>query len=367
MLASRRSSGFVFALLVLTFFSISFSQKKEANFDLHYGPILLSKTDTINLDDYLLVSEQENILRYKQGGLCLYYDCKIDPRNAFVAIIWPGKNSTMYKESPSPHTTIVSKYDDSTYIYQYKNAIGIFFDAIYLPKLSKKTDNIDIFPIVLNSLDSEVVYMKTAKPIDSNFYEKYKSILNPIDSAVVEKYIYVENRHSCLSKMLLMGYNPAFHFCHISNKLDKVLKKEIFRTREDIVIVRKNDIFLESLIRKKGESLASLKHCNNSKCSIQNCPVESKNHTVKLDSCLIYADKTRAIVIDKKPCFFPPDSPLMSCQEWLSCAKKEYEILYHTGPFAGDCDLSNWRGIRLKDLSEYELEQLKKIYYWWEE
>jgi hypothetical protein len=330
--------------IIICCFSISFSQKEKREFW-----TLLSETDTINLDDYLLTSEQENILRYKQGGLCLFYDCKIDPNNAFVAIILPRENSIISKSNKSskkvPYKVIAGKYDDSTCLYLYK----------------KEYESTSFSFDIIRVLNKE--HIRQGGSADS---------IISIDSTVVEKYTYIKKKKSlCEMEHSLRfnnEYNSALRFCHISDILNKVTEKELFKTVGDIVAVQRNDNFLDLLIRKKrGKPLTSLKHCNSTECSLQNCPIKSENHAGKADTCNIYADETMTTIINKRPCFLPPDNPISGCRSWLSCAAKEYEILYHTGPFAGDCDLSNWRGIRLKDLSKEELEQLKNRYYWWEE
>jgi hypothetical protein len=367
--------------------------------------------DTVDLNKYLLVPEQANTLRYKQGGLCLFFDCKINPNNAFVAIVKPWNDWVVLRNFAS--STTVSKYDDSTHLYIYKRVLPGYENFYYsyksfkkdsishFAKLKEDTDywlKKDIYEkfqlpscrmhfnaYTLNKIKNEERRIEAERdPFDRDKtekkYEDFENINNNL--SIEKKLIYARKNKLCYdyslaekasypnSYIYLFYFNPAMQFCYISDEFNNITKKELFKTikKNDIAMVYKNDNFWDTLIQnKRGESLASLKRCFCDECHSQSCPIEPANGIVRIDTCRIYSDSTLTKIYKKGPCAVKQETPLIYCEERLSCAQEEYDILYHIGPFAGDCDLSNWRGIKLKDLSKEELEQFKKRYYWWEE
>jgi hypothetical protein len=387
----------------------------------------LYSLDLNKLNKYLItVPEQVNILRYKQGGLCLFFDCKINPNNAFVAIIKPWNDWVMLRNFAS--LTMVSKYDDSTHLYIYKDVLPEYEDfydsyksfkkdrafhfanlkdntdywlkenpfetfeamaagystfkeyemaAIYvdpLPSCRKNFNSYSLVPSINRERRKKVMKDPFDRDKAKKKYEDFENINNSLN--IEKKLIYARKNKLChdyswKKKDYYSYYKyPEMQFCYISDEFNNITKKELFKAikKDDIAMVYRNDNFWDTLIRdKRGESLASLKQrCFCAECHSRSCPVEPINGAVKVDSCTMVDSKFKVL---RKwwPCLWLQESSLSYCIERLSCAQEEYDILYHIGPFAGDCDLSNWKGIRLKDLSKEELEQFKKRYYWWEE
>jgi len=146
---------------------------------------ILSCYDSLPVDT---VIPMESILKSRQGGLCFYHGCSIEPEKSFTIFMYVPKGFI----DANKYNIFASKYDDSTMLYKYeKNPYweylipeGMFE---YLASMTKNQreeakhkyfykDDVFIFPRKYNEFWEEL--FSIAKPLkikDENFSDKCNS------------------------------------------------------------------------------------------------------------------------------------------------------------------------------------------------
>jgi hypothetical protein len=275
--------------------------------------IILLLCLTIEIFSTELMTDKENIERYQKGGLCLNLDCKIQKEASFIIL-------TKAHEK----TVIISRYNK-------KKSVSLHKFALFSTQLNA----------VINSNNKEK--------------DSLRQLLNDLDT-------------TCF--IFRRKYDPTFFFnpsryCYLVDSFAGK-NRNIFKIGYDILKVSKSAEFWESFLEKnnghKLETLASA--CDTLSCGYFNCPVKVINEKIKIDSCAIkvgeYDPKIQYIPCDKEP-----EDPFISCKDWLKCALEKYDIIFHIGEMTlGDCDLPNWRGIKIKDLPHDLQQEIKKKLNW---
>lgn len=251
--------------------------------------------------------------KYKRGGLCLSFDCTVEHDKSLTIIF-----------SSNDQSLIVSRYSDSLMIYRYAE------------RFLKRT---------LNSMSS---------PLES------KNILDPtidnrIDSA---KVICQEIAVPVLSEALF--FNPM-HICRL-NATDTLLGK-FFRIGGDIVEIRKNYDFWWGILLSHSGSVVKNQKCDNKSCSsLLGCPVKfAVSSNDKVDTCVLI-DNSGELPMKRVPCSQKQNLQLSACEMWLRCVAMKYAFIYHIGSMPqGECDISNWRGVKMESLTTKERAEIQTI------
>jgi len=158
------------------------------------------------------------------------------------------------------------------------------------------------------------------------------------------------------------GYNPLM-YCPL--KYLPFTNGEVkFNLNSDIVAVQYDHSFWVDLLKRyEGHELSdlqcdtlanedlyarpwNLQYFGYDECTYQKCSIGMRNRSLRH----VKKNEIRDMFLDSRI-----QNPLVGCDLWLSCAREKYDILFHRGDFpAGDCDLRNWRGLKLGELTTEE-------------
>jgi len=222
----------------------------------------------------------ENIMKYRQGGLCFYNDCSIDLEKSFTVLMNVPDG---FIDSHEYHAFYIfaSKYNDSTMLYKYAK------DPKY--QWARKKRN--------QPKDDTIMFFKKY----DEFWEEFFSIAKPLK--IEENATEQCNSKFCSTKDFL---NPLYSI------------RFMYETRYKYMTYVEDVISLITNRKIKPKCLDKL---------------ESLSREGRL-----------------------PNSKV------ISFVTTKYNILMHNGAFpAGDCDLSNWRYLKIDSLSKEHYEKLKDI------
>jgi hypothetical protein len=234
------------------------------------------------------VAPTENVMKYRQGGLCFYNDCIIEPENSFTMFMKVPKGFIDSKKYII-FNIFVSKYNDSTMLYKH---------------------------------------VKWLDPLAS---EEFKELLWYRLGKVKEmpKIIPKEKEKDTL----------------IFFKKDSKSWEELFSTAKPLEI--KDEDFSE--------------YCNGKFCSTKDFlnPLQQIN-------CRYGVESNNFWCYSRRPQMNPNDGSgkyIPKCLNKLWELSEKYGIvLMHSGAFpAGDCDLGNWRYLKIDNLSKEHYEKLKDL------
>jgi len=258
-------------------------------------------------------SMADAIDKYKRGGLCLSFDCTVEHDKALTIVL-----------SSNDQSLIVSRYSDSLMIYRYAE------------RFLKRT---------LISMSSPLECKNVLDP----------TIDNRIDSARV---ICQEIAVPVLSEALF--FNPM-HTCRL-NATDTLLGK-FFRIGGDIVEIQKTYDFWNKILLSHSGPFVKNPTCDSKNCSsLFGCPFKfAVPSNDKADTCVLI-DKSGELPMERVPCSQQQDLQLSACERWLRCVAMKYAFIYHIGSMPqGECDISNWRGVKMESLTTKERAEIQTM------
>lgn len=254
--------------------------------------------DSLPLDT---VAPTENVLQYRQGGLCFYHRCSIEPEKSFTAfMIMP----IAFIESRA-YRVFASRHSDSTMIYEYNVPRNAAFD-----------DSVTIINFERERINFE-------RPAG----RKPKS-----EQPHKEEHIRAHNRQTpfVLFKKYDEFWEELFSIAKPLKTESDYLKKNFYLSgRCNLEFCSTKDILnpLYEVICGYGFESKRL-----------NCPRLNRELEPR---CLLTLDR-----ISKR----------------YDNISRKYDILMHNGAFpAGDCDLGNWRYINIDSLSVEHSKKLKEL------
>jgi hypothetical protein len=244
--------------------------------------------DSLSVDT---VAPIENVLKYRQGGLCFYHDCSIEPEKSFTAYM---DMPIGFIESRA-YRVFASRYSDSAMLYEYNDPKRFgFHDSILIKdveKVLKLVENIKLEPV-----------------------QPHK-----------EEHIRAHNRQT-----------PFVLF----KKYDKFWEK----------------LFSMAKPLKTESDYLKEKFYLSGRCNLEFCSTKDILNPLYEVNCYYGFDSKRL----NCPRFNREIEP--KCLYALDYISRNYDILMHNGAFpAGDCDLGNWRYIKIDSLSVEHSKKLKEL------
>jgi hypothetical protein len=280
--------------------------ENDAYFEVHLGGglcIVKSPPKRQRYDDYIedgfgirschdslpldTVAPTENVLQYRQGGLCFYHRCSIEPEKSFTAfMIMP----ITFIESRA-YRVFASRHSDSTMIYEYGDPRNAAFD-----------DSVSI-------INFERLAGRKAKS----------------EQPHKEEHIRAHNRQTPF-----------------------VLFKKYDEFWEELFSIAK-PLKTESDYLKKNFYLSG-------RCNLEFCSTKDILNPLYEVICG-YGFESKRLNCPRLNRELEP-----RCLYALNYMSKKYDILMHNGAFpAGDCDLGNWRYIKIDSLSVEHSKKLKEL------
>jgi len=235
------------------------------------------------------VAPTENVMKYKQGGLCLYYDCDINPEKSLTILMSVPDGFIDSNKYKSFHI-FASKYNDSTMLYMHAKR---------------------------------------------QMWKPSKEALEYLDK--LGKYLSGEIKKT-----------PTY-----------IPEKNIEKVKDTIIFYKKYDEFWEeffSIAKPLKIEENATEQCNSKFCS-------TKDFLVPLyEIKCIYGIESKYVNCPLEDMGLPRMKIKPRCLTMLENLSEEHNILMHRGAFpAGDCDLSNWRYLKIDSLSKEHYEKLKDI------
>jgi hypothetical protein len=255
------------------------------------------------------VAPTENVLKYKQGGLCFYHDCSIEPKKSFTVFM----NIPIGFIESRAYRVFASRHSDSAMLYKYTNN----------PKYHSFQDSISINKILKN-LESG----KTAKKAKPEQVHK-------------EEHMRAHNR-----KLPLVFFKEYDKFWEELFLEAEPLKKSNYL----------KELFSETKLLKTKSTDLKEQFRLSDKCNLEFCSTKDILNPLYDIGCRYGLDSKRfdCESFDRK---LEP-----RCLRTLGHISREYDILMHNGAFpAGDCDLGNWRYIKIDSLSVEHSKKLKEL------